>query len=59
MKEITLRALFRDTDAYAGQEVLIKGWVRNNRNSNKFGFIELNDGCHRRTGADTEREAAI
>ena len=44
MKEITLRALFRDTDAYAGQEVLIKGWVRNNRNSNKFGFIELNDG---------------
>ena len=26
MKEITLRALFRDTDAYAGQEVLIKGW---------------------------------
>ena len=44
MKEITLRELFRNTDAYAGQEVLIKGWVRNNRNSNKFGFIELNDG---------------
>ncbi len=44
MKEITLRELFRNTEAYAGQEVLIKGWVRNNRNSNKFGFIELNDG---------------
>ena len=22
----------------------VRGWVRNNRNSNKFGFIELNDG---------------
>ena len=44
MKEITIRELFRNTEAYAGQEVLIKGWVRNNRNSNKFGFIELNDG---------------
>lgn len=44
MKEVLLRELFRNTDAYAGQEVLIKGWVRNNRNSNKFGFIELNDG---------------
>ncbi len=44
MKEITLRELCRNTEAYAGQEVLIKGWVRNNRNSNKFGFIELNDG---------------
>jgi asparaginyl-tRNA synthetase len=44
MKEILLRELFRNTDEYAGKEVLIKGWVRNNRNSNKFGFIELNDG---------------
>lgn len=44
MKEILLRELFRNTAEYADQEVLIKGWVRNNRNSNKFGFIELNDG---------------
>ena len=44
MKEILLRELFRNTAAYAGKEVLIKGWVRNNRSSNKFGFIELNDG---------------
>ena len=44
MKEILLRELFRNTADYAEKEVLIKGWVRNNRSSNKFGFIELNDG---------------
>ena len=44
MKEILVKELFRNTQEYAGKEVLIKGWVRNNRNSNKFGFIELNDG---------------
>ena len=44
MKEILVKELFRNTQEYAGKEVLIKGRVRNNRNSNKFGFIELNDG---------------
>lgn len=44
MKEILLKELFRNTSEYADKEVLIKGWIRNNRNSNKFGFIELNDG---------------
>ena len=44
MKEILLRELFRNTAQYADKEVLIKGWGRNNRSSNKFGFIELNDG---------------
>ena len=44
MKDILLRELFRNTAEYADKEVLIKGWVRNNRSSNKFGFIELNDG---------------
>ena len=44
MKEVLLRELFRNTKDYDGQEILVRGWVRNNRNSNKFGFIELNDG---------------
>lgn len=44
MKEVLIRDLFRKTEEYAGKEVLIRGWVRNNRNSNKFGFAELNDG---------------
>ena len=44
MKELLLRELFRNTAQYKDEEVLVRGWVRNNRNSNKFGFIELNDG---------------
>ncbi|MGI6177783.1 MAG: asparagine--tRNA ligase [Eubacterium sp.] len=44
MKDIELRELYKNTDAYAGKEVTVCGWVRQNRNSNKFGFIELNDG---------------
>ena len=44
VKDILVRELFRNTDAYAEQEVVVRGWVRTNRSSNKFGFIELNDG---------------
>lgn len=44
MKDIQLRELYRDTERYAGKDVYVHGWVRTNRNSNKFGFIELNDG---------------
>ena len=44
MKEILLRELFRNTDQYQDKDVTVRGWIRNNRSSNKFGFIELNDG---------------
>ena len=44
MKDIQLRELHRNTAAYDGKEVVVRGWVRTNRSSNKFGFIELNDG---------------
>lgn len=45
MKTVMLvKDLFRKTEDFGGKEVLVKGWVRTNRNSNKFGFIELNDG---------------
>ena len=44
MKDIEIRELFRNTEAYAGKEVLVYGWVRGNRSSNQFGFISLNDG---------------
>lgn len=43
-KDIEIRELYRDTATHAEKEVVIKGWVRTNRSSNKFGFIELNDG---------------
>src|SRR5665648_468999 len=44
MKDIQLRQLFRNTENYADQEVIIRGWIRTNRSSNKFGFVEINDG---------------
>lgn len=44
MESIQLRELHRNTAEYAGKEVTVRGWVRTNRNSNKIGFIELNDG---------------
>lgn len=44
MKDIQIRSLFRETSKYENQEIVVRGWIRTNRGSNKFGFIELNDG---------------
>lgn len=44
MHDVEIRKLFRDTSKYAGSEIVVRGWIRTNRGSNKFGFIELNDG---------------
>ena len=44
MAEVTVRQLFRETEKFAGQEITVRGWIRTNRGSNKFGFVELNDG---------------
>ena len=44
MKDIEIRELFNNTEAYADKEVTVYGWIRGNRSSNQFGFISLNDG---------------
>ena len=44
MAEVLVRQLFRETEKFADQEVTVRGWIRTNRGSNKFGFVELNDG---------------
>lgn len=44
MAEVLIRELFRNSEKYADQEITVRGWIRTNRGSNKFGFIELNDG---------------
>ncbi len=44
MKDIQLRQLYANTEQYAGQDVIVRGWIRTNRSSNKFGFVEINDG---------------
>ena len=44
MREIYVKELFRNSQEYADKTITVKGWVRTNRGSNHFGFIELNDG---------------
>ena len=46
MELISVRELFKNTDAYANKEVTVGGWVRNRRPSKQFGFIVLNDGTY-------------
>ena len=38
--------LYEDFNSYDGKEVLIRGWVRNNRDQKSFGFLMVNDGTH-------------
>ena len=44
MELISVRELFKNTQAYAGKEITVGGWVRSIRASKQFGFIVLNDG---------------
>ena len=39
-----IRQLYKDTDSYAGKQICVGGWVRNNCDLKNFGFIVLNDG---------------
>jgi len=42
---VDLRLVFQDPKKYVG-DIEVEGWIRNNRGSNKFGFIDLNDGTY-------------
>lgn len=44
MKSIFIKDIYRNTDQYADQTVVIEGWIRTLRASKAFGFIEVNDG---------------
>ena len=46
MERTTIKSLFADPAAYAGQQITVAGWARTIRASNAFGFIELNDGSY-------------
>ncbi len=50
MKAIQIKELYREVadnpTQYDEKDVTVNGWIRKNRNSNKFGFIELNDGTY-------------
>lgn len=42
--DVSIKDLFVKTKDLIGKDIIIKGWIRTNRSSNKFGFIEVNDG---------------
>lgn len=44
MKKVTVKSLYRKTEKYLDQEVIINGWVKKIRDQKNFGFIEVNDG---------------
>lgn len=44
MENILIKQLYRETEKFTDKEVSISGWIRTQRNSKTFGFIELNDG---------------
>lgn len=44
MKKVTVKSLYRETEKYLDQEVIINGWVKKIRDQKNFGFIEVNDG---------------
>ncbi|WMM23330.1 asparagine--tRNA ligase [Tissierella sp. MB52-C2] len=40
----TVREIYKETEKYLNNEVVLEGWIRTSRSSKTFGFIELNDG---------------
>ncbi len=44
MKKVTVKSLYRETEKYLDQKVIINGWVKKIRDQKNFGFIEVNDG---------------
>ena len=44
MENTLVKSLYRETEKYAQKSIKISGWIRTERVSKAFGFIELNDG---------------
>lgn len=44
MDNVMIKQLYRNTDEYLGKKIKVSGWVKTERTSKTFGFIELNDG---------------
>ena len=44
MSSILIKQLYRSTEDYINKNIKVSGWVKTERTSKNFGFIELNDG---------------
>jgi asparaginyl-tRNA synthetase len=40
----SIKNIYKDSERYLNQEIIVDGWIRTSRSSKTFGFIELNDG---------------
>lgn len=59
MKQLEIRELYEQAQGLDQQEIQVVGWVRTNRDSNRFGFIELNDGTAFRSVQIVYEEGAL
>lgn len=41
---IEIKSLLKNTKDYLEKDIVVQGWIRNNRAQKEFGFIDLNDG---------------
>lgn len=39
-----IKEIYNNQEDFAGKEIILKGWVRNNRAQKSFGFIDFHDG---------------
>lgn len=46
MKTVYVKSLYKNTQNYIDDSIVVAGWVRTLRASKKFGFIEINDGSY-------------
>ena len=46
MKYMDVKDLFKKIEDYENKDVVLEGWVRNNRNQSNFGFIDFYDGTY-------------
>ena len=41
MHKLTLKEIYQKPEDFSGQEVVLQGWLRNNRDQKSFGFLTL------------------
>lgn len=42
----SIKHLYQNADNFSDKDIIINGWIRTNRGSKHFGFIEVNDGTY-------------
>ena len=60
MEHDNIKDIYTSPERYSGKQVIVCGWIKNNRVGKAFGFIDLNDGsCFRGIQVVLERESIL